>query len=255
MSRKSKIARKKYVKQILILRLTNESRRHKSRHKVKVMVLTDQVTPYSFREELLNSITHGAGILLSIAALVLLIIFSSLYGSARHIVSCTIFGVTLILLYTSSTLYHSFQKPRVKQFFKIFDHSCIYLLIAGTYTPFLLVTLRGALGWTMFGVIWFLAFSGVVLKILFVHRFKIISTIAYLLMGWIIILAIKPLVDSMPFGGIIWLITGGLAYTLGVVFYAWKKLPFNHAIWHLFVLVGSMCHFFAVIFYVLPTKS
>lgn len=246
--------KKKGMERILILRLTNLSRRHKSRHKVKCMVQSDQVAPYSFREELLNSITHGTGILLSIAALVLLIIFSSLYGSARHIVSCTIFGVTLILLYTASTLYHSFQKPQVKRFLKIFDHSCIYFLIAGTYTPFLLITLRGVLGWTMFGVIWFLAVSGVALKIFFVHHFKIISTIAYILMGWIIIFAIKPLVASLPSGGVVWLVAGGLAYTLGVVFYVWKKLPFNHAIWHLFVLAGSICHFFAVIFYVLPVK-
>ncbi|MEE9912615.1 MAG: hemolysin III family protein [Deltaproteobacteria bacterium] len=206
-------------------------------------------------EELLNSITHGAGILLSIAALVLLIVFSSTYGSTGHVVSCTIFGVTLILLYTASTLYHGIQKPHLKRVCKIFDHSCIYLLIAGTYTPFLLVTLRGVLGWTMFGVIWFLAVSGVVLKIFFVQRFKIISTIAYVLMGWIIVFAIKPLADALSSGGLVWLIAGGLAYTLGVIFYAWKKLPFNHAIWHLFVLTGSVCHFFAIIFYVIPIDS
>lgn len=216
------------------------------------MVQSDRAAPYSFLEELFNSITHGAGVLLSIAALVWLIIFSASQGSTSHIVSGAIFGVTLILLYSSSTLYHSFQKPQVKRVFKIMDHSCIYLLIAGTYTPFLLVTLRGFLGWTMLGVIWFLAVAGVVFKIFFVHRFKIVSTIAYVLMGWIIIIAIKPLVDSLPSGGIVWLIAGGLAYTLGVVFYAWKSLPFNHAIWHLFVLGGSVCHFFAVIFYVLP---
>lgn len=212
-------------------------------------------TPYSFIEELFNSITHGAGMVLSLAALVLLIVFSSLYGSAGHIVSCTIFGVTLLLLYTASTLYHSVQKPQVKRVFKIFDHSCIYLLIAGTYTPFLLVTLRGALGWTMFGIIWFLAASGVVLKVLFIHRFRIISTIAYVMMGWIIIFAIKPLADSLPSGGLAWLIAGGIAYTLGAVFYAWKKLPFHHAIWHLFVLAGSLCHFTSVIFYVIPLTS
>ncbi len=211
-----------------------------------------QAAPYSLIEELFNTITHGAGMVLSIAALVLLIVFSSIYGSTGHIVSCTIFGVTLILLYTASTLYHSIQKPRVKRIFKIFDHSCIYLLIAGTYTPFLLVTLRGVLGWAMFGVIWLLAVSGVVLKVFFVHRFKIISTIAYVLMGWIIVFAIKPLADSLPYGGLVWLVTGGLAYTLGVVFYVWKKLPFHHAIWHLFVLAGSACHFMAVIFYVIP---
>ena len=215
------------------------------------MVCT-QEAPYSFLEELFNSITHGAGVLLSVAALVLLIIFSNTYGTTSHVVSCTIFGVTLILLYSASTLYHSIQKPQVKSVLKIIDHSCIYLLIAGTYTPFLLVTLRGVLGWTMFGAIWFMAISGVLFKIFFVHRFKIISTLAYLLMGWIIIFVIRPLIDSLPSGGIILLVAGGLAYSLGVIFYAWKRLPFNHAIWHLFVLAGSICHFFAIIFYVLP---
>lgn len=219
------------------------------------MVETHDSAPYSFMEELLNSLTHGAGVLLSIAALVLLIIFSSIYGEARHVVSCTIFGVTLILLYTSSTLYHSFTKPSVKRLFKIFDHVCIYLLIAGTYTPFLLIALPGRLGWSLFGVIWFLAISGVIFKSIFISRFKILSTIAYVFMGWIIIFAIKPLMDSLPAGGIVWLVAGGLSYTLGVVFYAWKKLPFNHAIWHLFVLGGSICHFFAVIFYVLPRNA
>ena len=219
------------------------------------MVQCQEITPYGFWEELFNSITHGMGLLLSIAALVLLIVFSSIYGDAAHVVSCTIFGVTLILLYSASTLYHSFQKPRIKRIFKIMDHSCIYLLIAGTYTPFLLVTLSGVLGWTMFAVIWSLALLGVMFKVFFVHRFKIISTLAYVLMGWLIILAIKPLVDALSSGGIVWLVAGGLAYTLGVIFYAWKKLPFSHAIWHLFVLGGSTCHFFAVIFYVLPHKS
>ena len=219
------------------------------------MVQTSPASHYSFREELLNCITHGAGVLLSIAALVLLVVFSSLRGGASHVVGSTIFGAALLLLYTASTLYHSFQKPGVKQLFKIFDHCCIYILIAGTYTPFLLVTLRGAIGWTLFGIIWFLAVSGIIFKVLFVNRFKILSPIAYILIGWIIIFAIKPLADALAPGGIVWLVAGGLAYTMGVVFYAWKKLPFNHAIWHLFVLSGSICHFFAVIFYVLPLKS
>jgi len=210
---------------------------------------------YSLLEEVFNSITHGIGAMLSIAALVLLIVFSSIYGNAFHVAGSAIFGVTLILLYSSSTLYHGFQKPQLKRVFQILDHSCIYLLIAGTYTPFLLVTLRGVLGWTMFGVIWFLAILGVLFKIFFVNRFNITSTIAYVLMGWIIIFAIGPLVDSLPSGGIVWLVAGGLAYTLGVVFYAWKRLPFNHAIWHLFVLGGSICHFFAIFFYVLPLQS
>ncbi len=219
------------------------------------MVNVQENPPYGFWEELLNSITHGAGVVLSVAALVLLIVFSNLYGGVRHVVSCTIFGVTLILLYSASTLYHSAQKPRLKRVFKILDHSCIYLLIAGTYTPFLLVVLHGVLGWTLFGIIWFLAASGVIFKIFFVHRFKMVSTITYVFMGWIIIFAIKPLVDTLPAGGVVWLVAGGLSYTLGVIFYAWNRLPFNHAIWHLFVLGGSACHFFAVIFYVLPAAS
>jgi hemolysin III len=219
------------------------------------MVESQETALYSFWEELFNSVTHGAGILLSITALVLLITFSNIYGNTIHVVSCSIFGVTLILLYSASTLYHSIQNPQAKKVFKIFDHSCIYLLIAGTYTPFLLVTLRGALGWTMFAVIWFLAIMGVLFKVFFVYRFNILSTIAYVLMGWIIVFAIKPLIDSLPFGGIVLLVAGGLAYTLGVIFYAWKKLPFNHAIWHLFVLAGSVCHFLAVIFYVLPLRK
>jgi hemolysin III len=228
---------------------------HKGFQKVKMMALANQISASRYREELLNSITHGTGVLLSIAALVLLIVFSSISGSRGHVVSCTIFGITLILLYTASTLYHSFQKPKIKNVLKIIDHSCIYLLIAGTYTPFLVVTLRGVLGWTMFAVIWLLAITGVVFKIFFVHRFKIISTIAYLLMGWLVVFAIKPLIDAMPAGGLAWLFAGGLAYSLGVIFYVWKTLPYNHAIWHMFVLAGSACHFFAVLFYVLPLKS
>jgi len=216
---------------------------------------SQNIAQYSFLEEIFNSITHGVGALISIAALVLLIVFSSIYGSASHIVSCTIFGFTLVLLYTASTLYHSFQKPNLKHVFKILDHSCIYVLIAGTYTPFLLVTIRGVLGWSMFALVWSLTVIGVLFKVFFVHRFKIISTIAYILMGWIIIFAIKPLFQALPGGGLVWLICGGLAYTLGTVFYAWNRLPFNHAIWHLFVLTGSVCHFFAVMFYVIPLNT
>lgn len=218
------------------------------------MILSKQTAPYSFREELWNCITHGVGVCFSVVALVLLLFYAS-GGGPRHVMSAAIFGVTLILLYAASTLYHSFRKPRLKSFFKILDHSCIYLLIAGTYTPFLMVTLRGVLGWTMFAVIWLMAVAGVLFKIFFVHRFKILSTIAYIFMGWIIIFAIKPLTAALPSGGLVWLVAGGLAYTTGAIFYAWHRLPFNHAIWHIFVLAGSACHFFAVIFYVLPLKS
>lgn len=216
---------------------------------------TEVITQYSFLEEIFNSITHGIGALVSIAGLVLLIVFSSIYGSASHIVSCTVFGFTLVLLYTASTLYHSFQRPKLKQLFKIFDHSFIYILIAGTYTPFMLVTIRGVLGWSIFALIWSLTVIGVVFKVFFVHRFNIVSTIGYILMGWIIIFAIKPLFQTLPEGGIVLIICGGLAYTLGTVFYAWNRLPFNHAIWHLFVLTGSACHFFAVMFYVIPLNT
>jgi len=210
---------------------------------------------YSFIEEIFNSITHGIGIPISIAALVVMVIFSSLYGNAVHIVSSLIFGVSLILLYTASTLYHSFRKPVIKHTFKILDHSCIYVLIAGTYTPFLLVTLRGTLGWSMFALVWSLTVIGVLFKIFFIHRFAILSTIAYIVMGWLIIFAIKPLMHVLPGGGLTLLICGGLAYTLGTIFYSWEKLPFNHAIWHSFVLAGSACHFFAIMFYVVPLRA
>jgi hemolysin III len=210
------------------------------------------IKQYSSLEEIFNSITHAIGALVSIAGLVLLIVFSSIYGNSSHIISCTIFGFTLVLLYTASTLYHSFRKPNLKHLFKILDHSCIYILIAGTYTPFMLVTINGILGWSIFALVWSLTIIGVVLKVFFVHRFKIISTIAYILMGWIVIFAIKPLFQILPGGGLALLICGGLAYTLGTIFYSWDKLPFNHAIWHLFVLTGSVCHFCAVIFYVIP---
>jgi hemolysin III len=222
---------------------------------VRFMSASQQVTNYSFLEEIVNSVTHGIGAIVSLAGLVLLIVFSSIYGDLNHIISCTIFGITLVLLYTASTLYHSFRKPNLKHVFKILDHSCIYALIAGTYTPFMLVTIRGVLGWGMFALVWIFTLIGVLFKVFFVHRFKIISTIAYILMGWIIIFAIKPLFQTLPGDGLVLLICGGLAYTLGTVFYAWKRLPFNHAIWHLFVLTGSVCHFLAVMFYVIPLNN
>jgi hemolysin III len=219
------------------------------------MTETQTAENYTPLEEIFNSLTHGIGILISLAGMVLMIVFASRYGNANHIVSSAIFGLTLVMLYTASTLYHSFRKPMLKHVFKICDHSCIYLLIAGTYTPFLMVTLKGMLGWSLFAVVWTLTAAGILFKIFFVYRFAILSTIAYILMGWLIIFAVKPLVHSLPQGGIALLVAGGLAYTLGTVFYAWKKLPFNHAIWHLFVLGGSICHFLAVILYVIPGPS
>ncbi|MFD2673130.1 PAQR family membrane homeostasis protein TrhA [Marinicrinis sediminis] len=210
---------------------------------------------YNLREEVANAISHGIGTLLSIAALVLLVVFASLYGDAWHIVSFTIFGVSLVLLYTCSTLLHSFPKGKVKNLFEILDHSMIYVLIAGTYTPFLLVSLRGPLGWTLFGIIWGLTAAGIVFKVFFVKRFIILSTLLYIVMGWMIIFGFGPLRESVPDTGIFWLVLGGVVYTLGSIFYVWRKIPYHHAIWHLFVIGGSVCHFFAIFFYVLPMPA
>ncbi|MBD0383100.1 PAQR family membrane homeostasis protein TrhA [Paenibacillus sedimenti] len=207
---------------------------------------------YSMREERANAISHGIGVLLSIVALILLIVQASLRGDAWHIVSFSVFGVALVTLYSCSTLLHSVQHPKLKDVFEILDHSAIYLLIAGTYTPYLLVTLRGPFGWTFFGVIWGLALIGMVLKIFYVKRFIVLSTVCYILMGWLIVLAFKPLYMNLPFGGILWLIAGGLLYTFGTIFYLWRRVPYHHAIWHVFVLAGSISHFISIYGYVLP---
>jgi len=218
------------------------------------MTKAEESAQYGIREEIFNSVTHGAGAIISIFGLVFLIFSAKTQGQNSHIVSCAIFGVTLVLLYISSTLYHSFQKPNIKHIFRILDHSCIYVLIAGTYTPFMLIIVRGSVGWTILAIVWSLTICGIFFKIYFVNRFKIVSTLAYVLMGWLVIFAVKPLFQVLPLAGIVWLVGGGLAYTLGIIFYAWKKLPFNHAIWHLFVLAGSACHYIAVLLYIVPVK-
>ena len=205
-----------------------------------------------FYEELANTLTHGAGVALSIAGLILLVVRAALYGDVWQVVSFSIYGSSLILLYLASTLYHGFKSKRAKEILRVFDHSAIYLLIAGTYTPFLLVTLRGPWGWSLFGTIWGLALVGVTFKITFGPKYEMVSTIFYLLMGWVVIIAIKPLIASLPTAGLVWLVAGGLAYSLGVIFYVWEKLPYNHAIWHGFVLAGSFFHFFAVLFHIAP---
>ncbi len=207
---------------------------------------------YSLGEEIANSITHGIGAGLSIAALSILVTLAGLFGDTWRIVSFSIYGTTLILLYLSSTFYHSFQSPYLKNIFRILDHSAIFLLIAGTYTPFTLVTLRGGWGWTLLCLVWATGISGVIFKIFFINRFKPLSLAIYIGMGWLGIIALKPLLSALPVGGMIWLGIGGLAYLLGVIFYLWEGIPFNHAIWHLFVLGGSVCHFFSILFYVLP---
>jgi hemolysin III len=203
-------------------------------------------------EEIANSITHGIGSLLSIAALVILIVKSSLYGTPWHVVSFTLFGVTMVLLYTASTLVHSFPSGKVKDFFEILDHSSIYFFIAGTYTPFLFIAVKGWLGWTLFGIVWGLAIAGTVFKSFFVKKYLHISTLLYVVLGWMIVFAWGSLVENLPFNGLILLIVGGVLYTVGTIFYVWRGFKFHHAIWHIFVIGGSVAHFFAVLFYLLP---
>lgn len=199
-------------------------------------------------EEIVNAITHGIGALLSIAALVVLVILASTQGDIWHIVSFSIYGSTLILLYLSSTLYHSFSGPKVKNLFARFDHISIFLLIAGTYTPILLTSMRGVWGWTLFGIIWGLALTGAIIRSIYLHRFRKLMVAVYLLMGWMFVLAGKQIYLSLPSVSLTFLVLGGIAYSVGVIFYMWRKLPYSHGVWHLFVLAGSVLHFFAIYF-------
>jgi len=207
---------------------------------------------YSVAEEIAHATTHGVGLLLSIAGLVLLVVLASIRGDAWHIVSVSIYGSTLVLLYAASTFYHAIHLPRAKKVFRVLDHAAIFLLIAGTYTPFTLVNLRGGWGWSLFGTVWGLAILGVILEAAAGKRVRVLSHILYIGLGWLVAIAVKPLLTSVATGGLLLLVAGGLAYTGGVVFYAWRRLPFNHAIWHVFVLAGSVCHFFAVLLFVIP---
>ena len=201
-----------------------------------------------YLHEILNSITHGIGVLLSIAALVLMIVFAAINeGDAWQFVSFSIYGASLITLYMASTLYHAIQRKKTKRFFNVFDHASIFILIAGTYTPFCLVPLRGPWGWTLFGIIWGLAIAGVIFKLFFyTDKLRVISAILYIGMGWIIIIALKPLIQNVPAGSLYWLLAGALSYCIGVLFYLRRQNRFNHVIWHLFVLGGSISHFFAI---------
>ncbi|WJH37033.1 hemolysin III family protein [Paenibacillus sp. CC-CFT747] len=207
---------------------------------------------YTRREEIANAVTHGIGALLSIAALTLLVVFATLEGTAWHVVSFTVYGVSMLLLYTSSTLVHSFPEGRIKDIFEICDHSSIYLFIAGTYTPIVMNVIRGTLGWTLLGIVWGFALAGVLFKAFFTKKFLFTSTLIYLVLGWIIVVAWGPLTAHMDAGGILLIVLGGLFYTVGTVFYVWRGFPYHHAVWHLFVLAGSVMHFFAILFYVLP---
>ncbi|MFJ5795907.1 hemolysin III family protein [Bacillus atrophaeus] len=204
---------------------------------------------FTIKEEIANAVTHGLGVLLSIPAIVYLVIFSANYGTVWDIVSFSVFGVSMLLLYLSSTLLHSIQHKKTKDILEIIDHSAIYVLIAGTYTPFLLGPLKGTLGFTMLIIVWSLALGGIVFKIFFVKRFIIVSTLVYLLMGWLMIIAVKPLYASLTGAGFGLLLLGGILYSIGTIFYIWRKIPFHHAIWHSFVLGGSAAMFFCVLFY------
>jgi hemolysin III len=201
----------------------------------------------SIPEEIVNGITHGIGALLSVAALTALCILAQLYGDSWQLISAIVFGISLTLLYLSSTLYHAIQHPKAKSVFHVIDHAMIYLLIAGTYTPFLLVPLRGTLGFTFFAIIWTLAVIGVMTKLFAFKKVKWLGVATYVAMGWLAVLFMRQLLAQVPTTAVIWLVAGGITYTLGCIFYMWRKLPFNHGIWHLFVLGGSLCHFVAVL--------
>ncbi|MGH1387934.1 PAQR family membrane homeostasis protein TrhA [Kordia sp.] len=207
---------------------------------------------YSPFEEKLNIISHGIGIILGVVALIFLVLHAAQNGTAVHVVSFSIYGFSIILLYLASTLYHKATKPLIRNKLRIFDHAAIYVLIAGTYTPFALVTLEGVIGWTIFGLVWGFAIIGITLKLFFTGKFDKLSTLMYVFMGWIIIFAIKPLIENFSSEGLFWLLGGGVFYTIGAVLYSIQKLPLNHAIFHVFVLAGSICHFISVYFYVLP---
>ena len=203
-------------------------------------------------DEFANALTHGLGLLLALVAVPILIALAAVRGTAWHVVGISIYGASLIALYAASTVYHAVRHSRAKHILQIIDHAAIYLLIAGTYTPFTLVNLRGPWGWTLLGLVWGIALFGVVWKLAHAGHHMVISTIIYIIMGWLVVIAVRPMFRAVPLGGLEWLLAGGLAYTVGVVFFGWSRLRFNHAMWHLFVLAGSACHYVAVMLYVLP---
>lgn len=219
------------------------------------MSRSSQSAVYTLREELAHGLTHGIGTGFAITGLVFLLLSANRYGNGWHIASATVYGSSLILLYLASTLYHLVVSPGIKRVFQKLDHLMIYVLIAGTYTPLTLVTLRGAWGWSLLGLIWGMAICGMVQELLLKRRIQWLSLTLYLGMGWLIVIAVKPLLASFAVGGLSLLLIGGLFYSLGIIFYVWDNLSYNHAIWHLFVLAGSTAHFFAILFYVVTSTA
>ena len=207
---------------------------------------------YSVAEERANIVTHALGVILSLTGLALLMAASALNGDGWHLLGCGIFGATLVLLYTTSTLYHACRDLVMKQRWRKVDHAGIFLLIAGSYTPFLLVNLRGPWGWSLLAIIWALGLAGMALKFWFAGHFRILSTLIYVGMGWLVLFVLRPVMEVLPMPGVWLLVIGGLFYTCGTVFYLWKRLPYHHAVWHVFVLAGSACHWWAVYKYVVP---
>lgn len=213
-----------------------------------------QTHTFSKGEEIANAITHGIGILVSAAALVLLIVFSSINGTHLHLLTFIVYGMTMLMLYTASTLLHALPQGKAKNVFEILDHSSIYFFIAGSYTPITLIIMEGVLGWTLFGIVWSLALAGTVFKVFFVRRFLFASTVLYVLMGWLAIFGWSEITAKVGTTGIAFLVTGGVVYSVGAIFYMWRAFPYHHAVWHLFVLGGTVLHFFFVLLYVLPIK-
>jgi hemolysin III len=210
---------------------------------------------YGFGDELASSVIHGIGIVLSILGLALLVAHTASNGTASDVLASVVYGVSLILLYTASTLYHSIRTEQARRMLRTLDHIAIFLLIAGTYTPFTLIALRGAWGWSLFGIVWSLALLGSALELGLLKRYRRFAVLLYVAMGWVGIIAFRPLLAHLQTGGMVLLLAGGAAYTLGVPFYLWRKLPYHHSVWHFFVLAGSVLQFLAVFFYVVPNGS
>ncbi len=206
------------------------------------------------REEVANSITHGIGLTLSSAGIAVLLVYAHLYGDIRHIVGCSVYGATLLFVYAASTLYHASRTPRLKFILRVLDHVGILFLIAGSCTPFCLVLLKGGRGWLLLGLVWGCALAGTLFKIFSTKRFQNITTLIYLAMGWMTVAFVLPALETFPTGALVWLVLGGISYTAGVIFFLWESLPYGHAIWHVFVLAGSIFHYFAVLLHVLPGK-